>query len=412
MRRRAVVGSRISRRKFLIGAGSAAALLNFGACGPQPQVSPEPAPDEGVPEMPGQPVNLTIIDAAGNLQLTRTAIEDYERSHPDTVRNINFTTAATAAELTSEIQAQQDASQVEIAIALTGVDGLSAGLEQGIWLTLIPNFEEAFPDLERNYINPAAQELARGQGILISYGNFGPVFTYNPEKVPTAPRNTDELLTYTRENPGQFMYARPASSGPGRIFLMGLPYILGDLDPKDPETWNNTWSYLKQLDQYIEYYPSETVATMEELGEGIRAILASSMGWDMNQRVVGTMPTNFEAFTLESTTLISDGHYATIPSGLDAGRLAVALDLLATLLQPEQQALVYDNVYFYPGPAVTGVTPDMAPEESQRAIASVGRPRFDQLIETLPIETQLDATSLIRAFEIWDERIGGSKIRG
>jgi putative spermidine/putrescine transport system substrate-binding protein len=72
--------------------------------------------------------------------------------------------------------------------------------------------------------------------------------------------------------------------------------------------------------------------------------------------------------------------------------------------------LAYDNAYFYPGPAVKGVTLDMAPEESQEAIESVERTRFDELIQTLPVETQLDATALVRAFEIWDERVGGSKV--
>jgi putative spermidine/putrescine transport system substrate-binding protein len=404
-----VAGRRISRRRFLVGMGSTLVLVGLGACGSQQQSS-EPAPTEGVPKMPDQPVNLTIIDVAGNLQLTRTAIEDYASSHSDVVRNVNFTTAG-ASELTSKIQAQQEADQVDIAVVLTGVDGLYAGIEQGIWLQLIPNFEEAFPDLEQNYLNPKAQELAQAQGILISYGNYGPIFTYNPEKVPNAPRTTDELLAYARQSPRQFMYARPANSDSGRILLMGLPYILEDPDPKDPETWDNTWSYLDQLDQYIDYYPSGTMATMEELGDGSRAIVASTMGWDMNSRILGTVPTNFEFFALENTSLISDGHYAAIPNGLDASRLAVSLDLIASLLQPDQQALAYDKAYFYPGPAVKGVTLNMAPEESQEAIASVERPRFDELIKLLPVETQLGATALARAFEIWDERVGGSKVK-
>ena len=409
MRRRTVASSRISRRRFLIGAGSAA-LVGLGACGPQSQGSPEPAPKAGVPEIPDQPVSLTILDAAGNLQLTRSAIEDYATNNPDTVRNVDFTTVP-APELASRIREQQDAEDVDIAVALTGVDGLFAGIEQGTWLALVPNFEEAFPDLDQSYINPAAQELAQGQGILISYGNFGPTFTYNPERVPTAPRDADALLAFASENPGQFVYARPATSDLGRSFLMGLPYVLGDPDPKDPETWRNTWSYLEDLDRYVEYYPSETVAAVEELGEGRRAMLASTMGSDMNPRLLRAVPRNFEAFTLEDTTLISDGHYAAIPDGLDAGRLAVAIDLIAWMLQPEQQALAYDNAYLYPGPAVSGVTPDMAPEESREAIASVARPRFDQLIETLPVETQLDPAASVRAFEIWDERIGTDKVR-
>ena len=74
----------ISRRQFLVGAGAGAVLLGTGACGPQQQGS-QPAPTEGVPEMPDRPVNLSIIDVAGNLQLTRSAIEDYVSNRSDVV---------------------------------------------------------------------------------------------------------------------------------------------------------------------------------------------------------------------------------------------------------------------------------------------------------------------------------------
>ena len=37
---------------------------------------------------------------------------------------------------------------------------------------------------------------------------------------------------------------------------MGLPYLLGDTDPHDPkEGWDKTWAYLKELGEYVEYYP-------------------------------------------------------------------------------------------------------------------------------------------------------------
>ena len=68
------------------------------------------------------------------------------------------------------------------------------------------------------------------------------------------------------------MYARPANSGPGRTFLMGLPYILGDKDPKDPiNGWDKTWAYLKELDKYVDYYPSGTARDDEEPGQRLRA---------------------------------------------------------------------------------------------------------------------------------------------
>lgn len=399
MQSKKVAGRAMSRREFLVGTGSAFALMGLGACGPQQGSSPGGGGGPGA----GQPVDLTIIDVAGNLQLSEDIIETFAEENPDAVRQVNFTTA-TAPELPSKIQAQQRADQVTLALALTGADGLSAGIEQDLWL-------EITPDFDGSYINPAAQELAQGYGVLIAYGNYGPTFTYNPEKVASPPGSTDELLAYAEQNSGQLMYARPANSGPGRTLIMGLPYILGDPDPRDPDTWENTWSYLEELGQYIEYYPSGTSDTMEELGQGSRAMVASTMGWDMNPRVLGTVPKGFEAVVLDDTTLIADGHYAAIPKGLDERRRAVTQDLISFMLQPEQQAKTYDQAYFYPGPAVEGVTLEMAPQESQEAVESVRRPEFDRLIDSLPIETQLDAKSLVRAFEIWDERVGGGKIR-
>ncbi|MGP4854925.1 extracellular solute-binding protein, partial [Klebsiella pneumoniae] len=78
------------------------------------------------------------------------------------------------------------------------------------------------------------------------------------------PTTAEELLAWAKANPNRFFYGRPANSGPGRTFLMGLPYILGDKDPMDPEKgWDKTWAYLKELGNYIEYYPAGTGPTMK-----------------------------------------------------------------------------------------------------------------------------------------------------
>ena len=64
------------------------------------------------------------------------------------------------------------------------------------------------------------------------------------------PKTAEELLAYAKANPSAVQYARPANSGPGRTFLMGLPYLLGDNDPKDPVNgWDKTWAYLSGAQQ-------------------------------------------------------------------------------------------------------------------------------------------------------------------
>jgi putative spermidine/putrescine transport system substrate-binding protein len=75
-------------------------------------------------------------------------------------------------------------------------------------------------------------------------------------------------------------------------------------------------------------------------------------------------------------------------------------------MKPAQQAFTFDKGYFYPGPAVAGVTIDMAPQSSKDAIAEFGRPQYADLIANNPIELPLDAGPMVYAFRRWDEQVG------
>ncbi|PMQ01036.1 MAG: ABC transporter substrate-binding protein [Dictyoglomus sp. NZ13-RE01] len=356
-------------------------------------------------------VKLSIIDVAGNLQLTQTAIENFKKAHPEIVSDIEYM-KATAPELPAKIKAQQMAGNVVTTMVLTGYDAMAAGLEMDIWENIYPTYASYFPNLESRYL-PGAREafkLFKGYGIVVSYCPGGPMFTYNPEKVKKVPTTAEELLEWAKANPGKFMYARPANSGPGRCLLQGLPYILGDKNPKDPKTWEKTWNYLKELDKYIDYYPTGTAITFRELAEGTRWIIASHLGWDMNQRILGVIPANFKGFFLKNTTWLTDAHFMCMPKGLDEARKRATLALMAWLLRRESQALIYDNGYFYPGPAISNVPLSLAPKEIQDKIKSAMRPEYEKAIKEFPTTTQLGAKELVEAFEMWDKLVG-SKVK-
>jgi putative spermidine/putrescine transport system substrate-binding protein len=203
------------------------------------------------------------------------------------------------------------------------------------------------------------------------------------------------------------MYARPANSGPGRAFMMGLPYILGDKDPRDPEKgWDKTWAYMAEMGSTIEYYPTGTGAVFKEFGEGSRDMVASHTGWDLNPRILGIVPKESEIFALKGFHWIGDSHFMCIPKGLSAEKMAVICDLISFMLLPAQQALTYDKGYFYPGPAVKGVPLSMAPQESQDAIGEFGRAKYAALIADTPMELPLDADKLVYAFKRWDQQVG------
>jgi putative spermidine/putrescine transport system substrate-binding protein len=393
---------KITRRTFVSGATGAAGLAAFGA---RAQTSLK---------LPTSPVTLSIVDVAGNLALTQKAIENYRKAKPNVVSRITFTKAPSP-ELPGKIKAQQDANRVDIDMVLTGTDALAAGIDQKLWIPIIAEHAGSLPKLDEIFLEGASkmQTLAQGQGVVVTYYPSGPLLEYMPDKVKKVPKTADDLLAYTRENKNKFLYARPANSGPGRTFIMGLPYILGDSDPKDPvKGWDKTWAYLKALGENVEYYPTGTGATMKELGEGTRDIIVSTTGWDINPRVLGTVPKEAKVTAIEGFHWVTDAHYMCIPKGVPAEKVAVLVDLMNHLLTKDQQAYTYDEGYFYPGPAVKGVTLDMAPEDSQKAIKEFGRPEYEQLIASAPLEVPLDPDKMVLAFRRWDEEVGGAKRKG
>ncbi len=357
---------------------------------------------------PKSPLTISIVDVGGALALTQKGFEAYRRAKPEMVSRFVFTKAP-APELPGKLRAQQSAGRVDIDMVLGGTDVMSAGIAQGIWTELFPAHAAALPDLKAILLDPAyqMQQLTQGQGCVVVYYPSGPLLEYMPDKVATPPKTAPELLDWARAHPNRFMYARPANSGPGRTFLMGLPYLLGDTDPKDPEHgWDKTWAFLKQMDQYIEYYPTGTGATMKELGDGSRDMIVSTTGWDINPRVLGIVPKEAKVATLAGFHWVVDAQYMYLPKGVEGERLAVLLDLMSFMLEKPQQAMTYDEGYFYPGPAVKDVPISMAPADSQDAIKEYGRPEYAQLIDSAPKELPLGPDQIVYAFRRWDEQIG------
>jgi putative spermidine/putrescine transport system substrate-binding protein len=398
----------MTRWRSVLTAGGITALMLLTACGAPEGPGAAPVPAEEVPDRPAEPVSLNVLDVAGNLQLTQGMIDAFVEQNPDIVSAVTYEKAA-APEMAGKIKAQQDAGRINIDLVLTGTDGLSAGAEQGLFTQLLPQFAERLTGME-DYLEPAAamQELANDQGVVVTYYPSGPLIEYAPDRVPNPPTTAEELLAYAEANPGKVGYARPSNSGPGRTFLMGLPHILGDADPKDPMNgWDKTWAYLTELDKYVTSYPSGTTETMKNLANGTNDIIVTTTGWDINPRALGTVPADVEVGTLEGFTWVTDAHYAAIPKGVSADKQAALLALIEFMLTPEQQAKAYDSGYFYPGPAVEGVTLDMAPPESQQVIQEFGRPEYDALIADNPTATPLDTANLVAAFDRWDREIGG-----
>jgi len=356
-------------------------------------------------------VTINVVDAAGTLQLVQDAMEAFRARNPSRIDKYTFTKSP-APELPGKLKAMQAADRMNIDLVLGGTDVLAAGIDQGLWTRILPDHADVFPHVLENYSDPARemQKLADGQALAVVFMPAGPLMEYNPDVVKSPPTTPAELLAWCKEHKNRLIYARPANSGPGRTFLMGLPYLLGDKDPKDPvKGWDKTWAFLKELDSCIEYYPSGTAATMKEFGEGSRDMTLTVTGWDINPRALGIVPERYKVAAFKDMTWVNDTQFMIIPKNIAPAKLAVVLDLMQFLLEPVQQAMTFDKGYFYPGPAVKGVTLTMAPKASQDVINQYGRPEYEEWLAKYPHRRPLDAQAMVVAFRRWDEEVGAAK---
>src|SRR4029078_1105099 len=149
---------------------------------------------QGLP-MPKSPVTINVVDVAGNLALTQDAMEEYAKKNPKLVAKFNFTKAP-APELPGKLKAMQGAGRSDIDLVLTGTAFLSAGIDQGLLIKVLPEYASKFPGLTGNYLPAAAkmQELAADYGIVVAFMPAGPLVEYNPAKVKQPPTTPQELL--------------------------------------------------------------------------------------------------------------------------------------------------------------------------------------------------------------------------
>lgn len=395
----------------LVAAGAAIAVsLTMAGCGGGSGGKP-PSADKLA--LPSSPVTLNLVDVAGDTQVAQPMINAYIAAHPKYLSKVNFETGD-ATQIVSKLKAQQAAGVAQIDIVLTGNDALGLGVNQGVYQKLFPTYKKQLGSSVAQY-QPGAMKLfkmTQGYATVNDFGDYGPLLEYLPKNISSAPSTPAALLQWAKQNPGQFMYADPANSGPGRAFVQGLPYILGDSNPRDPiHGWDKTWAYLKELGKYIAYYPSGTTDTMTQLANGSRKIVASTTGWDINARAIGTVPKEAEVSAFGKTSWIMDSSYVAVPKGISADHLAVVLNLIKWMLSPKQQAKAYDTGYMYPGPAVKGVSLNMAPQKDQQVIHQFGRDEYQTLLPKYPAVPPLSNKALAQMFNKWAQDIGGSKLK-
>jgi putative spermidine/putrescine transport system substrate-binding protein len=362
------------------------------------------------PAAAGQPIVLSIIDNGGDYASPGVIIENYQKANPDKVKEIKLQRGP-APETPAKIKAQQDAGRADINLVLTGQDAGSVLAANKQLIELFPKYDKMFPKEELTDAAKVLQESGGGSLMPVVGNAGGPVFIYNPKKVQKPPKTADELLAWVKANPNRFLYARPANSGPGRSIMAGLPFILNDKAPADPEKgWDKAWAYMKELGKSMEYYPTGTLFTLREFAQEQRWMIAGIMEWDMKPRAEGVIPPDAKITVLDNTTFVIDGHYWGIPKGVPQNEVDVILDLMKFMRRPDQQVLTWKA---FIGPTIKAATFDKAPADIRDLVKEHWRPEYDQIGpgKKYKMAPQLDVKELTYAMDRWDREVGAQQIK-
>jgi putative spermidine/putrescine transport system substrate-binding protein len=173
----------LSTAGVAVGAVAVSPLL--ASCSAPNSAASTNTPAAGLAATPSSPVTLNILDVAGNLALTKPAIEAFRSANPHIVSGVTYTTG-TAPDVPAKLKAEQAGGDVQTSLVLTGTDALASGITDGLYINLKSYYGQFFPGLMSNYPTAAADmaTLAQEQGIEIVWYPSGPLIEYNPATVP------------------------------------------------------------------------------------------------------------------------------------------------------------------------------------------------------------------------------------
>jgi len=194
----------------------------------------------------GQPITISIIDNGGDLASTQVIIENYKKANPDKVKEIKIQRGP-----------PRDARQDQ------GTAGRRAGGHQPSphrpGRRLRPRRQQAahraVPKYDKMFSEGRADrrgEGAPGFGRRVPHAGRGKRrragVHLQPEEGAEAPQDRRRAADLGQGEPQPIPVCRPANSGPGRSIMAGLPFILNDKAPADPEKgWDKAWAYMKEL---------------------------------------------------------------------------------------------------------------------------------------------------------------------
>jgi len=238
------------------------------------------------------------------------------------------------------------------------------GIDAGLWT----DFSKAGLS---NYskINPLALDIPQS----IPYRGSQVLLAYDTTKLPAAdaPKTWDDLITWIKANPGQFIYNRPDKGGSGGNFVRRAIYQANGNDPTKftvenftPElgeaTLNPAWEILKDLSSSLfdnGAYTSGNTQSVQLLGQSAVTMIPAWSDQALQAISQGVLPETTGLVQLSDLGL--PGGFTKVAVPTNGVNQASALKLIDFCLSEEIQSAVLTELGGFPGVSWDYVSADL-----------------------------------------------------
>jgi len=362
---------------------------------------------EKVVEVPAQKATLNLYNVAGYTDFYKArVVAAFREAYPDI--EVNYVSGKWD-ELLSKLKVLKDggaiaAGENEVHLIITGVDGIAAYSREGFAEEILPAFKAELPNVEK-LAPPGSMYVDIWGGYAVpAHIDYYPLILRNPDVVPDPITDLDDLKNWIQAHPGRFQHGRPARSGPGRTFVLGIAAAFGE-DLEKPAEWTATWDYLKEIDPYIVTYTDGTGPTIRGLAGGENDMIPLGWGWQADLKHFLQIPVNTAVDTAWTPIQFADPHGFVIPIGVPETSLDAALKFINFELSDEVQALMGEVVHYPATIAGWEAMPDKYKNLTSELMGGKAFPEFVEQSEFSPLPS---AEALSTLFDEWDNRIGAT----
>jgi putative spermidine/putrescine transport system substrate-binding protein len=238
------------------------------------------------------------------------------------------------------------------------------GVEAGLWVSFSADNVPSYAKINRAAIDMPQQLPYRGSQVLLAYDKT----KLDPKN---APKTWDQLVTWIKANPGQFIYNRPDKGGSGGNFVRRAIHEVNGRDPSKftisnfsadyaEKSLTPAWAVLKDMAPFLYEkgaYTSGNTQSIQLLSQGVVTMVPVWSDQVLQAMTQGVLPETTGLVQL--TDLALCGGFARLTVFANGANKDAALKLAEFLLTSEMQSAVITQIGGFPGVTWDNVAADL-----------------------------------------------------